>query len=165
MVGGIYYFCLNRLSCCRVSCDKARTAEQELLASENCGGRRDWLGHRVAPTIPIIFCCHSDSLSGGTLAIATYIPTPQAAHTCTQKSCTIPNPGMQDACGVEPEVTASSALHRQTNADMAARSNCTISENGCQMSRLRTSSEMVRGRMAVKACPVCTLEHLTALWN
>ena len=24
----MYYFCLDRLSCCRVSCDKARTAEQ-----------------------------------------------------------------------------------------------------------------------------------------
>ena len=30
MVGGckMYYFCLDRLSCCRVSCDKAGTAEQ-----------------------------------------------------------------------------------------------------------------------------------------
>ena len=69
MVGGckIYYFCLDRLSCCRVSCDKARTAEQgggggkgavasqKLLASGNRGGRRDGLGHGETPAIPIIF--------------------------------------------------------------------------------------------------------------
>ena len=24
----IYYFCFDRLSCCRVSCDKAQTTEQ-----------------------------------------------------------------------------------------------------------------------------------------
>ena len=41
------------------------------------GGRQDWLGHRETPTISIIFCCHSDSLSGEILAIATYLPTPQ----------------------------------------------------------------------------------------
>ena len=30
MVGGckMHYFCLDRLSCCRVSCDMARTAER-----------------------------------------------------------------------------------------------------------------------------------------
>ena len=67
----MYYFCFDRLSCCRVSCDKARTAEwgvggwgavalQKLRASGNRGDRQDWLGHGVTPTIPIIFRCYSD---------------------------------------------------------------------------------------------------------
>ena len=64
----------------------------KLLASGNRGDSQDWLGHdhRVTPTIPIIFRCHSDSLSGGILVVATYIPTPQAAPTCIQQSCTTP---------------------------------------------------------------------------
>ena len=47
----MYYFCLDRLSCCRVSCDKARTAEQgggggavapqKFVASGNRGDRQD----------------------------------------------------------------------------------------------------------------------------
>ena len=54
----IYYFCLDRLSFCRVRCDTARTAEQgargcspqKLLASGNHGSRQDWLGHGVYNT-------------------------------------------------------------------------------------------------------------------
>ena len=72
---------------------------QKLLDPQNCGGRQDWLGHGVTPTFPIIFHC----LEG--LAIATYIPTPQAAPTCIQKSCSIPtslNVGSSD-CGVESD--------------------------------------------------------------
>ena len=43
----MYYFCLDRLSCCRVSCDKARTAEQRggggtRGAVGNGGDRQDW---------------------------------------------------------------------------------------------------------------------------
>ena len=54
----------------------------------------------------------------------------------------------EGSCGVEPEVTAS--LYRQTNAEMATRSNRAICENGCLMERLRRTSEMVRGRMEGK---------------
>ena len=102
----MYYFCLDRLSCCRVSCDKARWQNRggrggargavapppppKLLASGNRGDGQDWLGNRVTSTIPIIFRCHSDSLSGEILVVATYIPTLQAVPTCIQKSCTIP---------------------------------------------------------------------------
>ena len=70
---------------------------------------------------------------------------------------------MQDACGVELKVTANSALPNERRN--GGGSNRAISENGCQMARLRRTSEMVRGRMAVEAFPVCTLEHPTALWN
>ena len=64
----------------------------KLLASGNRDGRQDWLGHGVTPTIPNIFRCHSDSLFGGILAIAKYIPTPQAVSTCIRKNCTVPTP-------------------------------------------------------------------------
>ena len=48
----------------------------KFLDPGNPGDRQDWLGHGVTPTIPIIFCCHSDLPSGGILAIAMYTPTP-----------------------------------------------------------------------------------------
>ena len=64
---------------------------------------------------------------------------------------------MQDDCGVEPEVTASS--HHQANAEMSAGSNRAVRENGCQMARPQITSETVRGRMSVEASPVCALEQ------
>ena len=39
----MYYFCLDRLSCCQVSCDKARTAEQ---GGGGGGGTRGAVGNR-----------------------------------------------------------------------------------------------------------------------
>ena len=64
---------------------------------------------------------------------------------------------MQDDCGEEPEVTASS--HRQAKAEMSAGSNRAVRENGCQMARPRITTETVRGRMSVEASPVCALEQ------
>ena len=117
---------------------------QKLLASGNRGDREDWLGHGVTPTISIIFRCHSDyvytHITGG-----------------IQKSCTVPT-SLNARC-----LRSETGSDSQTNAEMAAGS--VTSENGFQMARLRRTFEMVRGRMAVEACPVCTLEHLTALWN
>ena len=69
---------------------RGAVAPPKLLASGNHGDGQDWLGNRVTSTIPIIFRCHSDSLSGEILVVATYIPTLQAVPTCIQKSCTIP---------------------------------------------------------------------------
>ena len=39
---------------------RGAVAPQKLLVIGNRGDRQDWLGHRVTPTIPIIFHCHSD---------------------------------------------------------------------------------------------------------
>ena len=54
-------------------------------------------------------------------------------------------------------MTASS--HRQAKAEMLAGSNCTVRENGCQMERVRITSETVCGQMSVEASRVCTLEQ------
>ena len=60
--------------------------------------------------------------------------------TCTQKSCNIPTSLMQDDCGEEPEVTARS--HCQANAEMSARSNRAVRENGTAMDNLQNGARV-----------------------